>query len=144
MRSTRKALLSGAFCLQSRRDERDFIPIVEVRSGQISCFRHSVLSSQTPSGGARRDVPRRHDALRRPLTRPLSPEFRPLFVAWQARAARSWGRRTTAHGGALLNALGVHGETRILEAFWRYRNPRLPERRRRRSSRPETLTSSAS
>src|SRR6266540_3100130 len=46
--ATTKALLSGAFCLQGRRDERDFIPlfipIAEVWSGETLRFRPSVLS----------------------------------------------------------------------------------------------------
>src|SRR5215217_9469656 len=49
--ATEKALLSGAFCLQDRRDGRDFIPlfipIAKVRSGKTFRFQTWPLSSET-------------------------------------------------------------------------------------------------
>ena len=49
--ATTKALLSGAFCLQDRRDDADFIPlfipIAKVRHGETFRFRPSALSVQT-------------------------------------------------------------------------------------------------
>src|SRR5215216_697216 len=46
--ATRKALLSGAFCLQNRRDDADFIPlfvpIAKVRYGEAVRFRALTLA----------------------------------------------------------------------------------------------------
>src|SRR6266545_4993351 len=76
--ATTKALLSGAFCLQDRRDERDFIPlfipIAEVRSGETLRLRPSSLSPQAT--GLRRLAPRRQTRCRDPRCSRFDPHER--------------------------------------------------------------------